>query len=175
DGRYWMYWGEGTCFAATSTDLVRWTPLEFDTLEDRTLERVGDRWKVHRVRGGPALRPVLFPRAGRFDSRLVEPGPPAVLTDDGIVLIYNGANHHARGDASLPAHAYSPGQALFDVDDPASCIARATEPFLRPDVSDHDGQVGDVCFAQGLVRFRGEWRLYLGLADSRIGVATAPS
>src|SRR4051795_13387972 len=24
--RFWMYWGEGTMFAATSTDLVRWTP-----------------------------------------------------------------------------------------------------------------------------------------------------
>ena len=143
-------------------------------VEDRSLERVDDRWKVRRVVGGPALRPVLFPRAGRFDSWLVEPGPPAVRTDAGIVLLYNGGNHATRGDASLPPYAYSPGQALFDANDPASSIARATAPFLRPSDDDHEGQVGDVCFAQGLVRFRNEWRLYLGLADSRIGVATAP-
>jgi hypothetical protein len=68
-GRFWMCWGAGTAFAATSDDLVRWTPVTFD----------------------------------------------------------------ATG-----------------------------------------GQVGNVLFAQALVLFRGEWRLYLGLSDSRIGCATAP-
>jgi predicted GH43/DUF377 family glycosyl hydrolase len=34
--------------------------------------------------------------------------------------------------------------------------------------------VGNVCFAEGLVAFNGEWLLYVGLADSRIGVSTAP-
>ena len=32
-----------------------------------------------------------------------------------------------------PPFAYQPGQALFDPLDPASCVARTTEPFLRPD------------------------------------------
>ena len=36
-----------------------------------------------------------------------------------------------------------------------------------------DGQVGNVCFAEGLVAFRGEWLLYVGLADSRLGVSVA--
>lgn len=30
DGRYWMYWGEGTCYLATSEDLVRWKPVTFE-------------------------------------------------------------------------------------------------------------------------------------------------
>jgi predicted GH43/DUF377 family glycosyl hydrolase len=121
------------------------------------------------------LQPVLSPRRGRFDSGLVEPGPPAVRTDDGIVLIYNGANHPTSGDPSLPARAYSPGQALFDAHDPTACIARSTEPFLRPDsVDEREGQVANVCFAQGLVVHDDLWRLYFGMADSRIGVATAP-
>ncbi len=34
DGRFWMYWGEGTCFAATSDDLVHWSPVEFDATRD---------------------------------------------------------------------------------------------------------------------------------------------
>ena len=36
------------------------------------------------------------------------------------------------------------------------------------------GQVDDVCFAQGLVLYDDSWFLYYGMADSRIGYATAP-
>jgi predicted GH43/DUF377 family glycosyl hydrolase len=32
-----------------------------------------------------------------------------------------------------------------------------------------------VCFIEGLVRFSGQWLLYYGMGDSRIGVATAPA
>ena len=125
-GRFWMYWGEGVCFAATSDDLVRWTPVELDSGADRRLELTDDGWRVHRLPGADALRPILVPRPGRFDSLLVEPGPPAVLTDDGIVLVYNGANHPSRGDTSLAPRAYQPGQALFDPLEPGSPIARST-------------------------------------------------
>jgi beta-1,2-mannosidase len=177
-GRFWMYWGEGTCFAAVSDDLVHWSPLEFDTTRDHylTYAAASERpWQIHFVPGRAALRPLLFPRPGRFDSLLVEPGPPALRTEHGILLLYNGGNHFVRGDPSLPAFSYQPGQALFDSADPASCIARETTPFLRPDqVGARDGQVGDVCFAQALVLFEGAWRLYFGMADSRIGCAVAP-
>jgi predicted GH43/DUF377 family glycosyl hydrolase len=175
DGRYWMYCGEGTCFAATSADLVTWTPVEFDASPDRYLTRSSEAgWEVHRAPGAPGLRPLLSPRRTRFDSLLVEPGPPAVRTTDGILLVYNGANHPKNGDPSLAAFAYQPGQALFDGNDPAACIARAKVPFLRPDTPDHRvGQVDNVCFAQGLVLFDNRWHLYYGMADSRIGCATA--
>jgi hypothetical protein len=166
EGRFWMYWGEGTCFAATSDDLVRWTPVEFDATGDRYLTYDGT-WHLHRVPGQKVLRPLLFPRRHRFDSMLVEPGPPAVRTEHGIVLLYNGA------EAST--FAYQCGQALFDELDPTACIARASEPFLRPETDDErEGQVANVCFAEGLVLFEGQWRLYYGMADSRIGCATAP-
>ena len=169
-----MYWGEGTCFVATSDDLVHWTPLEFDVTGERYLTYDGA-WKVHRIAGHRVLRPLLFPRRHRFDSLLVEPGPPAVRTGDGIVLVYNGANHWENGDPSLPALSYQPGQALLDPADPAACIARTTQPFLRADTPDERaGQVANVCFAQALVLYEGEWRLYFGMADSTIGCATAP-
>jgi len=175
DGRFWMYWGEGTCFAATSEDLVRWAPLEFEATADRYVTYDGS-WHLHHVPGAPVLRPLLFPRRGRFDSLLVEPGPPAVRTAEGIVLLYNGANHPKRGDRSLPAFAYQPGQALFDEMDPASCVARTATPFLAPEIDDERrGQVANVCFVQGLVRHAGEWLLYYGMADSRIGCARAPA
>jgi beta-1,2-mannosidase len=176
--RFLMYWGEGTCFGATSPDLVHWTPMEFDPEADRYLTYdSGDPaapWSVHRVRGRKVLRPLLFPRPGRFDSLLVEPGPPAVRTAEGVVLIYNGATLSTGVDGG-PAHvAYRPGQVLFDPLDPASPVARAEEPFpLGPESDRLAGQVDDVCFAQGLVLFKGVWHLYYGMADSRIGCATA--
>ena len=173
-----MYWGEGTCFAAVSDDLVRWSPVEFDATRDRYLTYdpgSAQHWGINVVPGHKVLRPLLFPRSGRFDSLLVEPGPPALQTEHGIVLLYNGANHFERGDPSLPAFSYQPGQALFDSAEPASCIARDTKPFLRSDqVEAQEGQVGNVCFAQTLVLFNDTWRLFFGMADSRIGCAVAP-
>jgi predicted GH43/DUF377 family glycosyl hydrolase len=178
--RYWMYWGEGVCFAATSDDLVRGEPLEYDADPDRYVSVAGGRdaapvrWRVHALPGTRALRPLLFPRPGRFDSLLVEPGPPAVSTTDGIVLLYNGANHPRTGDPSFPPFAYQPGQVLFDRSDPCACIARGMRPFLAIDANGASaGQVDNVCFAQALVQLDALWVLYFGMADSRIGAATA--
>jgi len=178
-GRYWMYWGEGVCFAATSQDLVRWEPVEFDAAEDRYLTyRPGagsGAWRVQSVPGQRVLRPVVFPRPGRFDSLLVEPGPPALMTDHGVILIYNGANHPQRGDPAIAPFAYQPGQLLLDPADRLSCVERPGSPFLLPaEVGAASGQVNNVCFAQGLVLFEGRWLLYYGMADSRIGCAAAP-
>ena len=58
--------------------------------------------------------------------------------------------------------------------DPSAVIARVGAPFLRIDPAEAHGQIGNVCFAEGLVAFNGEWRLYVGLGDSRLGVTTAP-
>ena len=87
----------------TSSD---WTPIDFDATRDRYLsyDPSADRpWDVHVVPGQRALRPILFPRRRRFDSLFVEPGPPALSVTDGIVLIYNGANHYVDGDPALAA------------------------------------------------------------------------
>jgi predicted GH43/DUF377 family glycosyl hydrolase len=177
--RFVMYWGEGATFAATSEDLVSWTPLEFDAGADRYLTYApagsGGSWDVHRVRGDLALRPLLFPRPGRWDALLTEPGPPALLTDEGVILIYNGADLVATTEGVGAVVRYLPGQALFDPLDPVSLLARAGGPFdLLGAADDLEGQVDNVYFAQGLVLFNGEWLLYYGMADSRIGCATSP-
>lgn len=177
DGRFWMYWGEGTIFAATSKDLIRWTPLEADSAPDKYLTWDAaasgpmGHWRLDRVPGPQGLRALAGPRRHRFDSLLTEPGPPPVLTGDGIVLIYNGANHHQDGAPDTPPFAYQPGQLLFDAADPTAVIGRLPQPFLRIDLTEAQGQVGNVCFAEGLVAFRNEWLLYVGLADSRLGLA----
>lgn len=179
NGRFVMYWGEGTCFGATSDNLTSWRPLEFDVGADRYLSHrptgATGAWDVHRVTGTKVLRPLLFPRPDRFDALLVEPGPPAVRTDDGIILIYNGAHVVRSNDDDSIAVTYAPAQVLFDGCDPASPIARMREPFgLDGDAPRLEGQVDNVCFAQGLVLLNEQWHLYFGMADSRIGCATAP-
>jgi predicted GH43/DUF377 family glycosyl hydrolase len=153
NGKYWMYWGDTHIFLAHSDNLLAWTPVE-----------------------GPDgnLKPVFSPRKGYFDSDLVEPGPPAILTDRGIWMIYNSRNHPEDGTAELPPGTYSAGQILFDIRDPARVIARSETDFFHPE-NDYEitGQVGNVCFLEGLAPLKNLWFLYYGTADSKIAVAVS--
>ena len=154
EGKYWMYWGEGAIHLATSMDLIRWSPVED-------------------AAGAPIE--LLRPRAGHFDSSFPETGPPPVLTDAGIVVIYNGKNAPEGGDPELGANAYAAGEALFDAHDPGRLIARADGPDLKPELPyEKTGQyVAGTTFAEGLVFFHDKWFLYYGCADSLVGVVTA--
>jgi len=58
----------------------------------------------------PRLRIVLGPRSGKFDSDIVEPGPPAMITPRGILLIYNGRNIPSIGDSTLAEGTMPPGR-----------------------------------------------------------------
>jgi predicted GH43/DUF377 family glycosyl hydrolase len=150
-GRYWMYWGESDIFLAESGDLIHWSPVR---------------------NAGGTLLSVLAPRPGLFDSRLVEPGPPAVLSEAGILFIYNSSNDRDHGDTALPAGTYAAGQALFASDDPSRLLKRSDSCFFRPERPyEKTGQVNNVCFLEGLVQFGGELLLYYGTADSKIAVA----
>ncbi len=151
-GKYWMYYNVPNIQIATSDDLVEWTPLE--------------------DADGNALK-VLSPRAGYFDSWLVEAGPPAILTEHGIVLLYNAGNLGTHGDPRLPARVYTGGQALFDAQNPIRLVDRTEQPFIRPTESyEKTGQyVEGTTFVEALIPFRGRWFLYYGTADSRVGVA----
>ena len=63
---------------------------------------------------------MLKPRAGHFDSTFPETGPPPVLTDKGIVVLYNGKNAPRRAATQVMGpSAYAAGEALFDANDPA--------------------------------------------------------
>jgi len=152
NGTYWMYYNVPDIQIATSDDLISWTPLE--------------------GANGRALK-VLSPRAGYFDSWLVEAGPPAILTDRGIVLLYNAGNLGLHGDPSLPERIYTGGQALFDATNPIRLLDRTDTPFIRP-TEDYEktGQyIEGTTFVEALIPFKGQWFLYYGTADSRVGVA----
>jgi predicted GH43/DUF377 family glycosyl hydrolase len=116
---------------------------------------------------------IFSPRKGKFDSELVEPGPPALLTERGIIFIYNSKNSPEYGDPALPDGTYAAGQILLDKTSPVRVIDRTDHWFLAPDQPfEITGQVNNVCFVEGLAYFKGKWFLYYGTADSRIAVAT---
>jgi predicted GH43/DUF377 family glycosyl hydrolase len=144
-GRYWMYYmadaaaGSDQMGVAYSTDLLRWT----EALD----------------------APVLRRRPGAFDSRVVEPGPPPVMTPEGILLVYNGADDRL---------VYRTGWALFDRTDPTRVLARSDAPVFEPQHGwEVAGQVPNVVFVEGLVRESGRWLFYYGGADKHVGVAEA--
>lgn len=152
NGTYWMYFNVPDILIATSDDLLHWRPLE-DT-------------------NGKLLK-VLSPRPGYFDSWLVEAGPPAIMTQQGILLMYNAGNSERYGDPGLPHRIYTGGQALYDLRNPLKLIARSDKPFIKP-TEDYErtGQyIEGTTFVEGLLPFNGRWYLYYGAADSRVGVA----
>ncbi|WP_276502971.1 glycoside hydrolase family 130 protein [Terrimonas pollutisoli] len=151
NGKYWMYWGDTDIFLASSDDLINWTPVESN--EGKLLS-------------------VFGPRKGMFDSDLVEPGPAAMLTDNGVLLIYNSRNVPAKGDTSLDEGTYTVAQILLDKNDPSKVIHRMQTYFMKPDKPyEISGQVNQVCFAEGLVNYKSQWFLYYGTADSKIAAA----
>ena len=168
-GKYWMYWGDQFIWAATSDDLVNWTPVEKGAGEADPIALKGQAIAM------PDLKIVIPTRNKKFDSDLVESGPPAMLTDKGILLIYNSRNVPATGDSSLPEGTYTASQALLDKSDPTRILHRLDNNFIRPDKPyEISGQVNEVCFLEGLVQFDQRWFLYYGTADSKIAVATRP-
>lgn len=152
NGKYWMYWGEYGVYGATSDNLIDWEPV------------VDEKGK---------LKAFISPRKGYFDSALTECGPPAIITEQGILLLYNGKNDPKYGDNRFTKGTYSGGQVLFDLQNPTKVIARLNAPFLRPmEPFEKSGQYRDgTVFIEGLVYFQQKWFLYYGCADSKVGVA----
>lgn len=146
DGKYWMYFlgtspdNKDQGGLAYSQDLMHWTEA--------------------------TKTPVLPVRPGQFDSRVAEPGPAPILTPNGIVLVYNGA------DDKL---VYRTGVAIFDRKNPRKLLWRSDRPILQPEKDwEKVGQVPNVVFVEGVVKRRGRYLFYYGAADKYIGVAEAP-
>lgn len=156
NGKYWMYWGEAGVNLAWSDNLIDWYP---------ELDQNGN------------LKYLITGRKGMFDSNLTECGPPAIITNEGITLIYNGKNHDDPNMASkdLPTGTYSVGYVVFDLKDLHTVKKRSEKPFLQPGLP-HEvtGQYkAGTTFAEGLVFFKNQWFLYYGTADSFVGLAVS--
>ena len=154
NGKYWMYFGEFGATLATSDNLLDWDIVETD--------------------GGKPLI-VLPKRPGFFDGIVTEPGPFAMLTARGILLIYNGGSND-RSDLGLKGNVWSVGQALFDSNDPAHVIARTDKNCFHPERPyaiwrKEGGGTQNVTFVESLIWFNNEWRFYYGCADSMVASA----
>lgn len=149
NGKYWMYYlgdnssGGNETGVASSEDGIHWQDA--------------------------SDKPVIPLRAHCFDSRVAEPGPPPVVTDDGILLLYNGADDKLR---------YCTGWALFDKNDPTKLLARSEKPIFEPEeawerinASKEIHQAPDVVFVEGMVQDGDRYLIYYGGADSYVGVA----
>ena len=145
DGKYWMYFlgtsadNKDQAGLAYSSDLLHWTEA--------------------------TTTPALPVRSGLFDSRVAEPGPAPILTPEGIVLIYNGA------DDKL---VYRTGVAIFDRKDPRKLLWRTDEPIFSPQEQwEKVGQVPNVVFVEGVIQRSDRYLFYYGGADTYVGVAEA--
>jgi len=166
NGKYWMYWGDKYIWSATSDDLLNWTPVEINANEKQPYDSVYSDFNI------ASLKIVVPTRSGKFDNNIVESGPPGMLTDKGIVLLYNGRNVPKSGDTSLAEGTYAASEVLLDKNDPLKVIDRMDTWFIKPDKRyEISGQVNNVCFIEGLAQYKNRWWLYYGTADSKIAVA----
>ena len=144
-GKYWMY------FLGTSRDKTDQTGLAYSNDLIHWTEAT--------------MQPVLPKREGKFDSRVVEPGPPPIITKDGILLVYNGADDNLI---------YRTGIAVFSLHDPGKLLWRSEEPVFWPERDwEKTGQVPNVVFVEGMVKNKHHYLLYYGGADKYVGVAEA--
>src|SRR6202046_1040606 len=112
-----------------------------------------------------APAPTTEIRQGPSDSQVAEPGPPPIVTRDGIVLIYNGADDRL---------VYRTGIAIFDRNDPRKLLWRSDEPvFFSEKDWEKAGQVPNVVFVEGMVQQANRFLFYYGGADKYVGVAAA--
>lgn len=142
-GRYYLYFGEGAIFYATSTDLINWTPGDNDA-------------------------PIHRPTPGSWDEKLVEIGAPPVITDNGLMIfLSNGAR-----DGRTTGVDYRCGQFAIASSDPTTVIAATTSPWLRPQTyEERHGLVSNVTFVEGLVWLEDRWLAYYGQSDTTLAVA----
>ncbi len=166
NGKYWMYWGDLFIWAATSDDLINWTPVEMQPGQKPPVALKGVAEKV------PDLQIAIPTRINMFDNDLVESGPPAMLTDKGILLLYNSRSMPPDGDKELKEGTYITGQVLLDKNDPTKILKRLNHYFMKPEKPyELTGEVNKVCFIEGLAQFHNQYFLYYGTADSKIAVA----
>ncbi|CAK7201559.1 hypothetical protein SEUCBS139899_004265 [Sporothrix eucalyptigena] len=147
NGEYEMIFGDSFLLRATSRDMVHWTALPFNN------------YFAHPVHP--------------WETRLLEPGPPPIRTQDGkYVFVYNAAT---LGCAGYRNSQYSISQMLVDLDNlDDGPLARLEKPSIVVSAqNERQGLVNEVVFCEGIVQFKGKWFLYFGQADSELGVATA--
>lgn len=114
-------------------------------------------WGQHRV--------VLTAQRDGWESGRVGGGAPPIWTESGWLSIYHAADKHDR---------YCLGAFLTPHDDPATVVARASEPIFEPEAPyETEGFFGNVVFTCGALLQGDTLRLYYGAADETVALAEA--
>jgi beta-1,2-mannosidase len=142
-GLYYLYFGEGELFYATSTDLLHWTPCD-------------------------NASPIYSPTPGSWDATVVEIGSPPVITANGLmVFLINSAIAVTFSEVH-----YRGGQFAIAMSNPTQVLAKQLHPWLVPQWRDGaNGSACNATFVEGLVNFRGQWLAYYGQSDATLAVA----
>jgi len=113
---------------------------------------------------------VLEPAFAWEDNRIGGATPP-IKTEAGWLLLYHGVQNT---DPAIRRVCYRLGAALLALDDPTRVIARAPEFVMQPET--YYERVGlfipNVIFPTGAVVCDGVLRLYYGVCDTAIALAT---
>lgn len=142
-GLYYLYFGEGAIFYATSPDLVNWTPCD---------------------------KPIYERSASGWDDTLVEIGAPPVLTEDGrLLFLVNGA--HATSPSSVDYRCGQ--FAIDLADPTRVVAREPEPWLRPQSFEDTHGMVSNVTFVEGLVLFHKRWFAYYGQSDTTLAVALA--
>ena len=143
---YFMIWGDSSLAFTASDDL-------------RTFKTLNKSW--------------LQTRSDKFDSVLVESGPPPIkLSDGNYLFVYNSAKHIEFNKIQ-----YNVGYLILDGENPQNILQRSDVPILSPDMKwEKEGLVGNVVFVEGmkiLVNKLGNDKFFIvyGAGDANIGGA----
>lgn len=120
-------------------------------------------WGDHRI--------LIKSREGAWwDAYKIGLSPPPLETELGWLVLYHGVRNTPAGCL------YRLGLALLDLEDPARMTHRGDEWIFAPEMPyERTGDVSDVVFPCGwtLEPGTGKIRMYYGMADTSIGMATA--
>ena len=99
-------------------------------------------------------------RPGCWDEQRIGAGAAPILTEQGWLCIYHGANRDSR---------YCLGALLLDLKDPSKVLARSKEPLMSPE-KDYEtrGFFGNVVFTNGHVVKGDVIHMYYGSADEYV-------
>lgn len=119
----------------------------------------------HRFVAGPVFK---------WEELKIGGGPAPLRVPEGWLVIHHGVTGSVVGGAFVPqdnVH-YVAGALLLDADDPSRVIARTSVPLLVPETEEETaGTVANVVFPTAIERIEGEYYVFYGMADSKIGVA----
>lgn len=126
----------------------------------------GIHWGNHRfLFGGRALTDERY----AWEGGKIGAGPEPILTDEGWLVCYHGA------DAT---HRYALALALLDSHDPSVVLDRSVLPLLTPELPwEREGFFPNVVFSNGWIQWpdgsdkAGQIWVYYGAADSGVGLA----